>query len=81
MDGRGDAHGNDGRSDEAGCAQSARRQSVVQPSPELLAHVPEYDPEPTPDDEKKRERCSPLDMLFREAEVIAQNLKESGTRR
>jgi hypothetical protein len=57
------------------------RQSVAQPSPEPLAPVPEYAREPTPDDEKKRERASPLDMVFREAEVIAQNLKESGTRR
>jgi hypothetical protein len=31
--------------------------------------------------DKKRERPSLLDMLFREAEVIARNLKESGTRR
>jgi hypothetical protein len=58
-----------------------RRQSVAQSLPEPLAPVPEYDREPTPDDERKRERSSPLDMLFREAEVIAQNLKESGTRR
>ena len=39
----------------------------------------------TPDGEagedRKRERPSLLDMLFREAEVIARNLKESGTRR
>jgi hypothetical protein len=35
----------------------------------------------TPGGDKKRERPSPLDMLFREAEVIARNLKESGTRR
>ena len=31
--------------------------------------------------EEERERPSLLDMLFREAEVIARNLKESGTRR
>jgi hypothetical protein len=31
--------------------------------------------------EEERKRPSPLDMLFREAEVIARNLKESGTRR
>lgn len=59
----------------------ARRQSVVQLLPEPPTPVPEYDPEPTPDDEKKREQSSPLDLLFREAEVIAQNLRESGTRR
>jgi hypothetical protein len=57
------------------------RQDVARPSPESLAPVSESDPEPTPGDEKKRERSSPLDMLFREAEVIAQNLKESGARR
>jgi hypothetical protein len=50
-------------------------------SPESLASIPKHDPEPTPDDEKEREQSLPLDMLFREAEVIAQNLKESGTRR
>jgi hypothetical protein len=35
----------------------------------------------TPGDDEVRERPSLLDMLFREAEVIARNLKESGTRR
>ena len=35
----------------------------------------------TPGGDRKRERPSLLDMLFREAEVIARNLKESGTRR
>ena len=35
----------------------------------------------TPGGEEERERPSLLDMLFREAEVIARNLKESGTRR
>jgi hypothetical protein len=35
----------------------------------------------TPGGEEARERPSLLDMLFREAEVIARNLKESGTRR
>jgi hypothetical protein len=39
------------------------------------------DGQSTPGGEGKRERPSSLDMLFREAEVIAQNLKESGTRR
>jgi hypothetical protein len=42
---------------------------------------PEAPPEPEPDGEKKQERGIPGDMLLREAEVIAQNLKESGTRR
>lgn len=35
----------------------------------------------TDDAEPARRPASPLDMLFREAEVIARNLKESGTRR
>ena len=35
----------------------------------------------TPGGEEERERPSLLDMWFREAEVIACNLKESGTRR
>jgi len=38
-------------------------------------------PEPTPGSARKREQSSLLEMLFREAEIIAQNLKESGTRR
>ena len=38
-------------------------------------------PEPTPEGKEKRRQTSLLDMLFREAEVIAHNLKESGTRR
>jgi hypothetical protein len=42
---------------------------------------PEAPPEPKSGGEKKQERDIPGDMLFREAEVIAQNLKESGTRR
>jgi hypothetical protein len=47
----------------------------------LMTAVPRSGPEPTPGGERKREQPSLLDMLFREAEVIAQNLKESGTRR
>jgi hypothetical protein len=55
-------------------------------SPETLAgplvtRAPESSPEPPPDSEGEQKRASLLDMLFREAEVIAQNLKESGTRR
>jgi hypothetical protein len=40
-------------------------------------------PVPGEEDEgkKKRRPDLPLEMLFREAEVIAHNLKESGTRR
>ena len=42
---------------------------------------PEVLPKSVPGGEGKRERPSPLEMLFREAEVIARNLRESGTRR
>ncbi|KPL23006.1 MAG: hypothetical protein AMJ93_05725 [Anaerolineae bacterium SM23_84] len=42
-------------------------------------------PEPAADEaleaQEERQPTSLLDMLFREAEVIARNLKESGTRR
>ncbi|MDY7041342.1 MAG: hypothetical protein SVX38_10815 [Chloroflexota bacterium] len=42
-------------------------------------------PQPVTDEgdggEGQRKPVSPLEMLFREAEIIAQNLKESGTRR
>jgi hypothetical protein len=51
------------------------------PPEPLIALVPEDSPEPTSGDERNREWPSLVDMLFREAEVIAQNLKESGTRR
>lgn len=37
--------------------------------------------ETTADAHKKRVRPSALELLFQEAEVIARNLKESGTRR
>ena len=42
---------------------------------------PEAPPEPEPSGEKEQQRGIPGDMLLREAEVIAQNLKEGGTRR
>lgn len=53
---------------------------VAQPeaSPDLVVSSAER---ATPGGEEERERPSLLDMLFREAEVIARNLKESGTRR
>ena len=51
------------------------------PAPPEMPISPGDGPESTPGGEGKRERPSPLEMLFREAEVIAQNLKESGTRR
>lgn len=46
------------------------------PSPQETTPEPELNEE-----REKRKKPSPLEMLFREAEVIAQNLKESGTRR
>ena len=57
------------------------RQPVEEGRTEEAPAPPETSPEPTPGGEKEREQPSALDMLFREAEVIAQNLKESGTRR
>jgi hypothetical protein len=55
-------------------------ETVAQPesSPDLVVSSVER---ATPGGEEERERPSLLDMLFREAEVIARNLKESGTRR
>jgi hypothetical protein len=55
-------------------------ETVAQPeaSPDVVVSPVER---ATPGGEEERERPSPLDMLFREAEVIARNLKESGTRR
>jgi hypothetical protein len=55
-------------------------ETVAQPeaSPDLVVSSVER---ATPGDDEVRERPSLLDMLFREAEVIARNLKESGTRR
>ena len=38
-------------------------------------------PGPAPEEKNGPPAASPMDMLFREAEVIARNLKESGTRR
>jgi hypothetical protein len=42
---------------------------------------PETAPESPAGEERKPEQSTALDMLFREAEVIARNLKESKTRR
>lgn len=72
------------------------KETVTQPevSPDIVVRT-SNDPHPaaspglvvssveraTPGGEEERERPSLLDMLFREAEVIAHNLKESGTRR
>jgi Fe-S cluster assembly ATPase SufC len=50
----------------------------LEASPDLVVRSVER---ATPGGEEARERPSLLDMLFREAEVIARNLKESGTRR
>jgi len=43
--------------------------------------LPGQPPGEADEGKKRRTPASPLEMLFREAEVIAQNLKESGTRR
>jgi hypothetical protein len=60
-------------------SHQAKDEIEKKPAPQDIA------PEPTSGkgDEGKKERkpASRLDMLFREAEVIAKNLKESGTRR
>jgi len=64
--------------------QAMQEESIEEkpdPPEPLIAPVPGSGPEPTPGGERKQEPPSLLDMLFREAEVIAQNLKESGTRR
>ena len=53
-------------------------QAVEKESSEAL---PEPMPSREKEQEKGQERPSLLEMLFREAEVISQNLKESGTRR
>jgi hypothetical protein len=65
------------------------RQDAEEERIEETVAQPEASPDPvvssveraTPGGEEERERPSLLDMLFREAEVIARNLKESGTRR
>jgi hypothetical protein len=49
-------------------------------SPELSV-PPELPAGEADEDEGESEPASMLDMWFREAEVIARNLKESGTRR
>ena len=61
--------------------EEERIEQKSDPPEPLIAPVPGSGSEPTPGGERKREQPSLLDMLFREAEVIAQNLKESGTRR
>lgn len=49
---------------------------------EETSDPPEASPQPAREEEEEQKRPpSVLDMLFREAEVIAHNLKESGTRR
>ena len=57
------------------------RDDVKKKRAEETSDLPEASPQPAPNGEEERNRPSPLDMLFREAEVIAHNLKESGTRR
>lgn len=50
-----------------------------EPAPQGTQH--QHKPGEGDDAEPARRPSSLLDMLFREAEVIARNLKESGTRR
>ena len=52
------------------------------PKPALNRDESTREPEPAPKDERDEEECdSRLAMSHQEAEIIAQNLKESGTRR
>jgi len=58
------------------------RDDVKKKRAEETSDAPEASPQPARKEEEEHRRpASPLDMLFCEAEVIAQNLKESGTRR
>jgi len=43
--------------------------------------APDSDTQPTSGGESQQERSSMQELLFQEAALIAQNLKESGTRR
>ena len=58
-----------------------KTQEVTEKSAEETDVEPEVPREPEPGDKKTREKDTFQEMLFREAEVIARNLKESGTRR
>ena len=51
------------------------------PTPAKALAPPAVPPETKPGTENTQADGIPQEMLFREAEVIAQNLKESGTRR
>ncbi len=53
----------------------------LEEEPAARGVAPEKKPHEGDDAERARSPASLLDMLFREAEVIARNLKESGTRR
>ena len=58
-----------------------KEKTVVADATEEVASPPGAVPQPTSEGGKKHQQSSLLDMLFREAEIIARNLKESGTRR
>jgi hypothetical protein len=58
-----------------------RRHSEVEEEPAPQGGSREQTPGEEDDAETATRPASLLDMLFREAEVIARNLKESGTRR
>lgn len=63
---------------------SERAEETAAPVEQRLPVSPHGEPEETAGEEeakKRRKPASPLEMIFLEAEIIAQNLKESGTRR
>ena len=61
--------------------RQGKEKTVVADATEEVPTPPGVVPKPPPEGEGKHQQPSPLDMLFREAEIIARNLKESGTRR
>ena len=62
-------------------SRQGKEETVIVDVTEEGTAPPGVAPKPTPEGEGKRPQTSRLDMLFREAEIIAHNLKESGTRR
>ena len=61
--------------------RQGKEKTVIADGTEEAPTPPGVAPKPTPEGEGKCEQTSLLDMVFREAEVIARNLKESGSRR
>ncbi|MBC7250036.1 MAG: hypothetical protein H5T62_07110 [Anaerolineae bacterium] len=63
---------------------SERAEETAAPVEQRPPVSPDVESKETADEEeekKRRKPASPLEMIFLEAEIIAQNLKESGTRR